>query len=185
MTGRCVFRSSEAIQICPPRVNAISLRSLESVKLAASASPPETRAGLADAGDTVQRTPSLANRISSADTHANDEMSDVLMSGSTGKSVSATGFWPGATTNRSCLPQASQRNATLFPSGDHAGADGYLICEMRSIVMLPRGASAAAGIADDRQRMTAMTDARRFMADDYPTTSTPKHAKPKPLASGI
>jgi len=45
VTGRWVLLASDAVQICPPRTNAISFRSLESVKLAASARPPETRAG--------------------------------------------------------------------------------------------------------------------------------------------
>ena len=94
-------------------------------------------------------------------------MSDVRMSGSTGKSVSAIGGWPGVTTKRSCLPHASQRNATVFPSGDQAGDDGYLIREMRSIVMLPRAVWAPA--IGGRERVAAMhrTDAESFMAEDY------------------
>ncbi len=167
VTGRCVFRSSDAIQICPPRVKAISLRSFDSVKLAASANPPATRIGFAAAGDTVHSTPSLENRISVGDTHANDAMSDVRISGSTGKSVSAIGGWPGVTTKRSCLPHASQRNATVFPSGDQAGDDGYLIREIRSIVMLPRAVWAPA--IGGRERVAAMhrTDAESFMTEDY------------------
>src|SRR2546428_6133123 len=81
VTGRCVFLSRDAIQICPPRVKATSFRSSDSVKFAASARPPDIRAGFDVDGDTVHKTPSLANRISSGETHANDEMSDVRMSG--------------------------------------------------------------------------------------------------------
>jgi hypothetical protein len=123
----------------------------ESVKFAASARPPETRAGLAVDGDTVHSVPFIENSSSLGDIHA--KRSDVRRADVRvdGKSVSATGFWPGVTTNRSCFPHASHRNATIDPSGDHAGADGYLICEMRSMVMLPRGGSAAAGIASSTQ----------------------------------
>src|SRR5262249_40122017 len=152
-----------ASQICPPRVNAIDFLSLDKAKFPASARPPDIRVGFAEDGDTVHSTPSFENRIWSADTHANDVTSDVRMSGSTGKSVSATGFCRGVTTKRSCFPQASQRKATILPSGDQAGADGYLICEMRSIVMLPRGGSAATGSARDRDTTRAMSDANNFM----------------------
>src|SRR6185295_12889111 len=44
VTGRWVLRSSDATQICPPRVKAICFCAYESVKFAASARPPETRA---------------------------------------------------------------------------------------------------------------------------------------------
>jgi uncharacterized membrane protein (DUF485 family) len=72
--------------------------------------------------------------------------------------------WPGVTTKRSCFPQASQRKATILPSGDQAGAEGYLICEMRSIVMLPRGGSAAVGTASDRQTRAPVTDDGNLMS---------------------
>src|SRR4029453_3933350 len=121
----------------------------ESVKFAASARPPETRAGFGATGDTVQSVPFMEKSNSVGEIQANDPMSAVRMAGSTGKSVNATGFCPGVTTKRSCLPHLSHRNATIDPSGDQAGADGYLICEMRSIVMLPRGGSAAAGVASN------------------------------------
>src|SRR3954471_1532979 len=163
VTGRCVLRSSDAIQICPPRVKAIVRRSFDSVKLPASERPPDTRAAFGDVGDTVHSAPSFEKRISVGDTQEKDATSDVRMSGSTGKSVSATGFWPGETTNRSCLPQESQRKATIFPSGDQAGADGYLMCEMRSMVMLPRGVSAAAGIATKRHTASPMIGATGFI----------------------
>ena len=86
------------------------------------------------------------------------------MSGSTGKSVSATGVCPGVTTNRSCLPHASHRKATILPSGDQAGADGYLICEMRSMVMLPRGdcETAAGALASSRQQQSVWSVAIRI-----------------------
>src|SRR5262249_27373094 len=147
--------------------NAISLRSVDSVKFAASARPPDMRVGFAAVGDAVHNAPLRENRISPGETHANDPMSDVRMSGSTGKSVRAVAFWPGATTNRSCLPHASHRNAIVLPSGDHAGADGYLIWEMRSMVMLPRGGSASAGAARHRSRAAPIERAGTFMADDY------------------
>ena len=56
-----------------------------------------------------------------------------------------------------------------MPSGDHAGDDGYLIREIRSIVMLPRGASTTApAVADsDAMRATAAS-VRVLMAVDYP-----------------
>src|SRR4051812_530570 len=74
-------------------------------------------------------------------------MSESNRSGSTGKSVSRAGAPPGETTNRSCFPAASHRNATVFPSGDQVGLVGYLMFAIRSMVMLPRGGSAAAGDA--------------------------------------
>ena len=98
--------------------------------------------GVAVATATPHSWPSLPNQISSFEIHANAPMSDTSSSGSTGKSVSRTGALPGVTTNRSCLPAASHRNATLVPSGDHAGLVGYLMSAMRSMVMLPRGGSA-------------------------------------------
>src|ERR1700752_1594061 len=70
-------------------------------------------------------------------------MSETSRSGSGGKSVSATAVLPGVTTKRSSFPAASQRKAIFVPSGDHAGLVGYLIAEIRSMVMLPRGPSAA------------------------------------------
>src|ERR1035441_4882867 len=42
----------------------------------------------------------------------------------------------------SCLPAASHRNAMVLLSGDQAWSVGYLISEMRSIVMLPFGSVA-------------------------------------------
>src|SRR5262249_19765949 len=147
----------------------MSARSLESANDAASDRPPDARSGFAARGETVQRTPSLAKRISSADRHANAVMSDVRISGSTGKSVSWTGGRPGVATKRSCLPHASQRNATIVPSGDQTGDEGYLMREMRSIVMLPRGASA---VMDGTTRVSSAAQSaagRDCMADDSPS----------------
>src|SRR5947207_3949280 len=42
------------------------------------------------------------------------------------------------------------------PSGDQPGAEVYFMCEMRSMVMLPRAVSAAAGIARDRTTPACM-----------------------------
>ena len=65
VTGRWVFLSSDAIQICPPRVNAIGLRSLDSVKLRGVGEAARTCAPASPtAGDTVHSTPSFENRIS-------------------------------------------------------------------------------------------------------------------------
>src|SRR5262245_58634315 len=91
-------------------------------------------------------------------------MSAVRMSGSTRRSVSAIGFCPAVTTNRTCLPHASQRKAMVLPSGDQAGADGYRICEMRSMVMLPRGDSVAAETASDAQAIAQAKQALTFMS---------------------
>jgi hypothetical protein len=70
-------------------------------------------------------------------------MSEIKVSGFTGKSVRATGCPPALTMKRSCFPAASHKNATVFPSGDHCCSVGYLISAMRSIVMLPFGACSA------------------------------------------
>src|SRR5262245_17461463 len=88
VTGRCVLSLSDAAHNCPPRVNAISFLSRDNVKLPASPSPPPYRDGFAPAiGATVHRPPSREKRISFADSQVNELMSDVRMSGSSGKSV--------------------------------------------------------------------------------------------------
>src|ERR1700735_1344563 len=66
-------------------------------------------------------------------------MSETSKSGSTGKSVRATGVPPDLTMKRSCLPAASHRKAIVLPSGDQRCSEGYLMSAIRSIVMLPRG----------------------------------------------
>src|SRR3984885_8864299 len=79
-------------------------------------------------------------------------MSETSKSGSTGKSVRATGVPPDLTMKRSCLPAASHRNAIVLPSGDQPCSEGYLMSAMRSIVMLPRGACwATAGKSKPRK----------------------------------
>src|SRR5215470_5165438 len=90
-------------------------------------------------------------------------MSDNNMSGLTVKSVKATGFPPGVTTKRSCFPAASQRNATIFPSGDQAGLVGYLISAMRSMVMLPRGVAARFTVTLQTRTVKSRKDRRRVI----------------------
>jgi hypothetical protein len=54
-----------------------------------------------------------------------------------------------------------------LPSGDHAGDEGYLIREMRSMVMLPRGVSAPAGVASRRIVATHSVADENLMVEDY------------------
>src|ERR1700755_1992848 len=80
---------------------------------------------------------------SSGEVHSKWWMSEVRISGSTGKLVRATGCSPALTMKRSCLPAASHKKAIVFPSGDHCWPVGYLISAIRSMVILPRGACSA------------------------------------------
>ena len=144
VSWRSVLATTLPIQIWPRRRNAIWTRSGASVKAPASASAPLMRAGFAAVADTLHNWPSLPKSSSPFDVQATAPMSDTSRCGSTGKSVSCTGVCPGVTTNRSCLPAASHRNATLVPSGDHVGLVGYLMSAMRSMVMLPLAGSACA-----------------------------------------
>src|SRR5687768_15689419 len=125
VSWRCAFASDEPIHIWPRRTKAICFLSLDRMKFPPSVRS-ETRTGFGEDGDTVHSSPSLPNRIWSGETHARRLISDNSMSASTGKSVSATGFSPGVTTNKSCLPAASHRNATRLPSGDQVALVGYL-----------------------------------------------------------
>ena len=125
-------------------MKASSLRSADRLNAPASPSAPAIGAGSPVVALTFHSRPLRPKRISSFEIHAKAPRSDCSRSGSTGKSVRATAWLPGVTTNRSCLPAASHRNATFLPSGDHAGLVGYLMSAIRSMVMLPLGGSASA-----------------------------------------
>ncbi len=144
----------------PRRRKAITWRSRDRLKAPASPRAPGIGAGVPLAALTFHSRPLRPNRISSFEIQAKAPRSDCSRCGSTGKSVSATGRLPGVTTNRSCLPAASHRNATFVPSGDQAGLVGYLMSAMRSMVMLPFGGSAKAAAA-----VVSVTPTRQAMAD--------------------
>ena len=114
VTGRCVLsleRRHPDLAAARERDRLAIARQREVAGVGEAARHPRR---LRAAGDTVHSTPSFENRISVGETQANDVTSEVRMSGSTGKSVSAIGFRPGVDDEQILLaPRVPQKRDHL------------------------------------------------------------------------